>query len=348
MGLMQSLGSGNFAPSSNIDIFDKMTPFPADQDLVGYADSILTYREEMYQKINTYSGASEEMRLAMSHPTEENEIKAFHKLLGNVDAISHIFNFCTAIEQIIPPIFHSLCGSPPPTCDLQQRQELALNASSTKLAVMQRAIDILAFVITFDAVRIQKPLVANDFSYYRRLLPKYQHHPAIPPNLVRVHDEDASVIALFTGLYNPLFSAVKKAVQISTNSTGTPISCLPSMGGSGVNNGPGIGGGSMVNTVLAVIANSCLLSIRTVIASGKSASDENVLNAARAMAVALVLYDHNSDLGAFSKRSLVKSKEIIELLTKQFHNQQSIIGLIKYSSHTLNTAPEKIQELLDL
>eukprot|EP00461_Guttulinopsis_vulgaris_P003377 UN03378 len=302
----------------------------------------------MFLKIRDYAGASEEMRLAMSQPTEDNEIRAFHKLLTNVDAISHIFNFCTAIEQIVPPMFHSLCGSPPPNCDANQRSELALNASTTKVAVMQRAIDILSFVITFDAVRIQKPLVANDFSYYRRLLPKYQHHPAIPPNLVRVHDEDASVIALFTGLYNPLFSAVKKAVQISTNSTGTPISCLPSMGGSGVNNGPGIGGGPMVNTVLAVIANSCLFAIKTALASGKSNDDEAILNAARAMAVALVLYDHNSDLGAFSKRSTIRSKDIVELLVKQFPTQNAILGLIKFSSHTINHAPDKIQELLDL
>jgi len=348
MGLMQSIGSGNFAPNVPIDIYEKTAAFPAEQDLVGYADSILTYREEMYQRIANYAGASEEMRLAMSTPTEENEIRAFHKLLQNVDSISHIFNFCTAIEQIVPPIFHNLCGQPPATCDLAQRQELALNAATAKVAVLQRAIDILAFVITFDSMRIQKPLVANDFSYYRRLLPKYQHHPAIPPDLVRVHDEDASVIALFTGLFNPLFSALKKAIATSSASNGTPINCLPSMGGTGVNNGPGIGGGPMVNTVLAVLANSCLFAVRSALAAGKSVHDEPVLNAAKAMTVALVLYDCNADLGAFSKRSTVRSKEIVELVVKHFSHQTPMVGLIKYSTVTINNAPDKIQELLDL
>lgn len=322
--------------------------FPADDELVRYADSILTYRGEMYQRIANYAGASDEMRLAMATPTEENEIRAFHKLLQNVESISQIFNFCIAIEQIIPPIFHSLCGSPPPQCDHNQRTELALNASQSKVAVMQRAIDILAFVITFDSMRIQKPLVANDFSYYRRLLPKYQHHPAFPPDSIRVRDEDASVIALFTGLYNPLFTAVKKAVQISASSGGTPIDCLPSMGGTGINNGPGIGGGPMVNTVLAVIANSCLFAIRNALQAGKSPTDEPILNCARAMAVALVLYDHNADLGAYSKRSVVRSLEIVQLLTKSFAHNQPILGLIKYNSNTITQAPEKIQEMLDL
>lgn len=302
----------------------------------------------MYQRISNYAGANEEMRLAMSTPTEENEIRAFHKLLQNVDSISHIFNFCTAIEQIIPPIFHNLCGQPPQQCELQQRQELAVNAATTKVAVLQRAVDILAFVITFDSMRIQKPLVANDFSYYRRLLPKYQHHPAIPPDLVRVHDEDASVIALFTGLFNPLFTALKKAVQISSQSNGTPIKCLTSMGGSGVNDGPGIGGGPMVTTVLAVIANSCLFTIKNALQAGKSPQDEQIINTARAMTVALVLYDCSFDLGAFSKRSTVRSKEIVELVVKSFAHQPPLVGLIKYSTMTINQAPDKIQELLDL
>lgn len=323
-----------------------MEALPVDSALVGALDSILSHKTAILRIIDGYSGANEEVKAAMSNPSEETELICFSKLLQNVELISNIFNYSLAFEQILPPTLHALCGSPKSHMDLNERRTVAYNAVHSKTALLQRIIELFAYVITFDNVRMMRPLVANDFSYYRRMLPKYHSHPSVAAQ-IKVHDDDASVIALFTALHNPVFSAVLKSVKSAADNTGVPLECLPSFGGNGVNNGPGIGGGDMVKDLLATVANTCLFNLKAAIDKGGDVRSEPLIQAAKAMSVAATLYDHITIGGVFAKKSTVRIRDIIDLLLKHFSHESSIIGLLKYSTRTLKTAPEKIQELLE-
>jgi hypothetical protein len=319
---------------------------PSDAALVGALDSILSHKTAILRVIENYSGASEEVKAALSSQTEQAELVCFSKLLENVEAISNIFNYSLAFEQILPPAIHTLCGSPNPSMDLSTRRSIAFNAVQSKTALLQRIIELFAYVITFDNVRMMRPLVANDFSYYRRMLPKYHSHPAVAAS-IKVHDDDASVIALFTALHNPVFSAVLKSLKTAADNAGVPLECLPSFGGSGVNTGPGIGGGDLVKELLATVANTCHMNIKKALEHGGSAQSEGILQAARAMSVAATLYDHVSVAGVFSKKATVRIRDIADLLLKHFGFDPTIIGLLKYSTRTLKHAPTKMQELFE-
>lgn len=56
-----------------------------------------------------------------------------------------------------------------------------------QVALAKQLAMILDFSLQFDQTRMLRPHLSNDFSYYRRLLPKFNKHPD-----VRVKDDEAS------------------------------------------------------------------------------------------------------------------------------------------------------------
>jgi len=68
------------------------------------------------------------------------------------------------------------------------------------------AADIFDFTLRFDALRMERPFLPNDFSYYRRLLPKFNKHPA-----VKIKDDEASGMALFTAEHIPMMTTLARA-----------------------------------------------------------------------------------------------------------------------------------------
>lgn len=53
---------------------------------------------------------------------------------------------------------------------------------------------------------MERPFLPNDFSYYRRLLPKFNKHPA-----VKIKDDEASGMALFTAEHIPMMTTLARA-----------------------------------------------------------------------------------------------------------------------------------------
>lgn len=153
-------------------------------------------------------------------------------------------------------------------------------------------------------------------------------------------------MALFTRKHNPMFCAVVDALKLAYNDEGKALVLsgpdpkrIPPTDGN-------IGGGPIVADVLSAIANSCYAILKKRLETGR-AREASSVQTARAMAVCTVVYDHITDLGVFSKKSTVRVKDIIEMLKNDFNFDSTMISLIRYSSKTLNNAPERIQELLE-
>ena len=63
---------------------------------------------------NVCSGASKEIREAITNPTPENESKAWEMVMPLVLKLKTFYEFSLKLETIVPKILHALCISPKP------------------------------------------------------------------------------------------------------------------------------------------------------------------------------------------------------------------------------------------
>jgi len=290
------------APGVPLDM-ENPEPTPEEQKVWSEVDVVLRQTGTMLQKIEEYKGCRELARKAMQSPTKENELEAFEGLLVSVDEISSFYNHSKAIEKVLPALLTVLRPHPDGKSTMSERQ-----ACSKQLAL------IFSFALRFDQIRMARPNLSNDFSYYRRLLPKFRKHPDI-----KIKDDDASGMALFTAEHIPIMNGLKNAAgrlaETDPHST----------------------------EVLSTLANSCMKLVKT----RKYNSDVNEL-LSQAMTGAIVLYDMVDPNGAFSKKSPIAVKDCIMLLKKEFPTTGGpLLNAIQYSTKTFKNAPSSIKDLFD-
>jgi len=299
MGCFQS----STAREVKLDFEGKLGP-TSDEKLYTEIEQVLADMKRVYAAIEDYKGCLELVRAAMSKPTKENEQRAFEGLLGAVKAISMFFEFSRTLERILPQILAQL--TPP-------------GALLTNQATAKQFAQILDFTLRFDQTRMMRPNLSNDFSYYRRLLPKFSKHPG-----VEVKDDEASGMALFTAEHIPMMSTLAKATKSYIDSSGDSAA---------------------VEACLASIANSCMRLVK----SKALSAQESVWLCLRAMTGAIVLYDHVTG-GAFRKNSPINIRECINLLKKDYAGQSnvdSLVSAIQYSTVSFKTAPASIQSMFE-
>lgn len=261
-------------------------------------------RAAVEKNLEEYDGCQAVIKKAIENPGPESELEAFEELLGAVASISSFYEYSLELDKVFKKLMEHLAdayeGNP-------SAEVLVENpALATKLA------NILDFALGFDSARMMKPSLSNDFSYYRRLAPKHAKHPDI-----KVKDEAASTIALFTAQHIPMLSTVIKAAQSVAES----------------------GAQHYVTTVLGIFANSMLHMLQT------NPEHEQAQVMRRAMAGALIVFDHVDMLGVFRRSSGVAVKKIVVYLKRE--NEQGLLGSIRYSSKSFENAPNNIQNLFD-
>jgi len=267
-------------------------------------DALLTENKDILARVEEYKGCADLARKAMSAPTKEHELAAFVGLLAAVDHIAAFYNYTKQLEVALPRLWTALCDSKESKSTLQDQQALA-----------KQLADIFDFALRFDQTRMMRPNLSNDFSYYRRLLPKFNKHRDI-----KVKDEEASGMALFTADHIPMMSCISKATQKYAEDHGS----------------------EGVRKVLTVMANSCLKMIKT----RKFAKNGTSLYCARAMTGAIVLYDLIiPDPGVFGKKCAIQLKNCILLLRKDFPKEGGLLNAIRYSTRHFSKAPESIESL---
>lgn len=276
-------------------------------------ENVLDQSKGVYTKIEEYKGCQELARAAMSKPSEDTELAAFEGLLQAVESIATFYNYAHALGDVFPGLLRILCQTVP-------EGSVVAHLDNTPAFTAQLA-QIFDFALSFDRVRMLRPNLSNDFSYYRRLLPKFNKHKGI-----KVKDDEASGMALFTAEHIPMTSTLAKA------------------GTKAMETDPNVA------IVLATMANSSYNVLRSAINSDEEneVSSENLLSIARTMTGAVVIYDHvEVPAGAFIKRTPINIKAIILLLKKSFQNELSLLNAIRYSTRTFRDAPESVQSLFD-
>lgn len=269
---------------------------------------LLKEKDKVFQAIEEYKGCQELARAAMSKPSDETELAAFEGLLTAVNSIALFHKFSKGLEKKFQTMLKKLSENvelPAKICRLDEFPGLTKQLAT-----------IFDFALSFDRVRMLRPNLSNDFSYYRRLLPKFNKHPEII-----VKDDEASGMALFTAEHIPMTSCLAKA--------GAKAQELLVIA-------EGKNAEGKIGYVLSTMANSCLRILTT---------EGNNQFIARAMTGSVVIFDYVDPDGAFHKRTPIAIKQIISLVKKEYSS--SMLNAIRYSTRNFRDAPEGIQAMFD-
>jgi hypothetical protein len=291
---------GNFSSSKAGEVYIDLEGAKADgpdAKIYNSFNRVLGESKNVLQLIEDYKGCRDLARKAMSAPTKENELAAFEGLLHAVDGIQQFFNYSNEISRILPEVLVQLASK-----SLAEQQALA-----TSLA---RLFD---FSLVFDQTRMMRPNLSNDFSYYRRLLPKFSKHPD-----VKVKDDEASGMALFTAEHIPMIASLTKAAQQVERP-------------------------EAVQAMLASFANSCMKMLK----GKKFSAARTQLLCARGMTGAIVLYDRLGPASAFSKRCPIALRDCLLILKRDFAKEGGLLNAIQFSTKNYKDAPASIQDLFD-
>jgi len=290
-------GIGSKRANECVIDFENSKPNENETKIYRQVDAVYRESKRIQQLIEDYQGCRELARKAMSTPTKENELAAFEGLLGAVESIASFFDYTNQLARVVPDLMVQLASGP-----LSEQQALA-----TQLA------NILNFALVFDQTRMMRPNLSNDFSYYRRLLPKFSKHPDL-----KVKDDDASGMALFTAEHIPMISALTKALDTASKN-------------------------EEIQGMLASFANSCMRMLKT----KKFSNSSTNLLCARAMTGAIVLYDRIGPDNVFNKKCPIATREIISLLKRDFSKEGGLLNAIQFSTRNFSRAPTAITDLFE-
>lgn len=308
MGSLLSLLSLQSYEEVDLDFNGNPRPAADDEKVHARMSDLLSSAARNLQLIEGYTGCQELARQAMSNPSHENEKAAFEGLLSCVDSIASFFSFCKDMESVLPELLMAI-SRPPPTEDKNA------NVIADRMALALQIAQVFQFSLEFDRIRMLRPNLSNDFSYYRRLLPKFNKHPDI-----RVNEDEASGMALFTAEHIPMLNCLAKAANRAQEKS------------------------PYVGQVLAVLANSCNKALKT-----KKFGGDSVLTllVARCMTSAIVVFDHIDALSVFHKKSPISVKNCVLTLKKELPAEFSLLNAIHYSTKHFSEAPQSIQDLFD-
>jgi len=297
-----------------VDVSDVFVDFKdtelkgSDKELCEMVDELMAKSRGIIEQLDGFTDCGLAIRRALSNPTPENEEEAFNVVKRNVDTINNFYQFSKEIENVFPRLLASLAS------DDEKK------AFEDHQPIAKKIAQVLDFVLKFDEIKMLRPGLQNDFSFYRRSLGKH----AADPDLV-VRDDEASFISLFIAQPIPMMTALAKATTELLNESPQ--------------------NGLRVPKVLAMIANVCLHLVK----SKQFPDDETNMLCVRAMVGSIVLYDHISSGGAFVKKSGINIRHAVQLVVKDFADCKPLVNALRYSTLHFSdeSTPPAITALLE-
>jgi len=288
--------------------FRNYEPPVGEEELTIYNEvkGILDRSPEILNSLNEYRGCTTVIQKAIT--SKEFEEEAFDAIVPAVEQLKVMYEFSQEIAQVAPKLLTPLCSVAEEEGSLKNQTALA------KLLC-----DLFNFILIFDDRKMVNPHIQNDFSYFRRSMPKLKSS-----NRCKVPEDVANKMSLFFAYPTPMMYMFTQLVKEQK----------------GIANEVVLGG-------LSLFANVCLDMVEKNIFNE---SQELNIFCLRAMTASVILVDHLSEEGVFCRRSPVNIKNaIICLRDKQ--EELGTVGLInalKYTTKHLNDqdTPNTIKNLL--
>jgi len=305
--------------------FEDAKPTDGEKVTFDKVQAVLNKSKDILAELEAYSGAGDFIRHAISNPNSEDlQVAAWNAVCPLVTKLKTFYDYSSEVETALPELLTSLCMESPLEA-LEKYQALAKQCAET-----------LSFVIKFDDLKMSKPEIQNDFSYYRRTLSrKKMQEPSSDDNAV-VNNEEANRMSLFYAYPTPMLRTVSESTtKFVTENKEIPLEnttdCL-----------------AMISTVCRVMVESNNYYDRF------TNKDDTIKFCQRVMVAAVILYDHVHHLGAFKKGSAIDIKHTIKSL--KMHNTDtpegeafytSMMNALRYTTKHLNDddTPKQVKAL---
>ncbi|KAJ5075563.1 hypothetical protein M0811_07133 [Anaeramoeba ignava] len=127
---------------------------------------VLKQGPDFLNRFRNLPNCSNEVRQAISSPNVDTETKAWNAVLPIVQELGEIFLFSNQIEKLVPLLLGQLCvkGGDEAKDRLVSQQALAKQLG-----------DVIDLVLDFDDIKMHNTTFQNDFSYYRRVVSRFDN-----------------------------------------------------------------------------------------------------------------------------------------------------------------------------
>jgi len=266
---------------------------------------LLKRDEEMLNILKEYKGCGGVIQKAIS--SKEHEEEAWDVLIPSVEKLRLMYEFSQQIANVAPKLLGPLCNV------VDEEQSLV-----NKTALAKLLCDLFNFILDFDDKKMINPHIQNDFSFFRRSMPKLKNS-----NRNTIPEDIANRMSLFYAYPTPMMYMLTQLVK---DQQGIPKEAV-------------VAG-------LSQLANVCL----DMVEKGMFESKDTNVFCLRAMTAAIILVDHISDEGVFLRKSPINIKNaIITLRDKQeIFGTGGLLNALKYTTKHLNDqeTPSTIKNLL--
>ncbi|KAJ2675193.1 hypothetical protein IWW42_001339 [Coemansia sp. RSA 1085] len=235
---------------------------------------------ELLERVSAYQDGSNEVRMAISQPTPENEEAAWRKIGPSVMLLKECFELAQEIESMIPDLLDELCnhaidGDP------------GRNHKNRGLARLLA--DIMQNAFAFDAL---KATIQNDFSYYRRTLSRISKSQDAEIAGYTIPHDVSNQMSLFYAYYNPMVkTVVDSATQFAKDS----------------------GDEQAVLDCLSALATGSFNAVK----QGRADSPKSERMCVLVLVTCCVLYDWVSLQGVGSPQSGIDAKAALDLISER-------------------------------
>jgi hypothetical protein len=286
---------------------------------------IATFPNQL-SSLSAYTGCMELAKIAMSQPNVENETRAFEGLLESVRSIAYFYSFSKELETNCMECLQYLTQ---PTL-LETK-----NFAQENLSILYSLCDMFAMAMEWDEIRMHKAYLPNDFSYYRRLYPKFSKHPNIT-----IKEEEASSTALFTAYVNPMNLAIQKAYSNVLERNPNVVYVLVTL--------VRVCHASLLH-FSAIHPTHTTTTTSSSAFSPESPTPDRRMYLARVTCAALLAHDCCDATGIFSPNSPFKLRKTILLWKRDLHHDQyrSLCNSLQYQSKHFKDAKGKTRHLLE-
>jgi len=240
--------------------------------------------EEGVQNLQSYTDLKKTMKIVMDTSRSEEHKAALEESMGSIRRIQGFYRLADKLNTEVPKLLNFIKSD-----NLKDQEVLC--------QIFTRLLD---KVRQWDSLKVQRPSILNDFSFYRRNFAKMVELDIQFPVL----EQEANVISMFLAQPCPLTMGIAKKVKDSRDDE--------------------------ASLVFANIANALCRATRE-----EFRHPETVDFVCSAMTCACVIYDHSSNVGIFGNKA-VKLKPIVDTLGGFGEKGEMLLYFLKYNLKRFN------------
>ncbi|ORZ34053.1 hypothetical protein BCR44DRAFT_1500751 [Catenaria anguillulae PL171] len=207
LALLRPSSEPALPPVASVNLLDPVVS-EAEQQLLNSVKAILTKSPAILSLLKQYQGCDEQIRAAISQPNPQNDSAAWDAVVPCVIKLRECYEYATQVEQLLPAILATFCATGPDgSVNVQSNLE-------THQATAKAFADFLSFSWEFDELKMSKPAIQNDFSYYRRTVSRTKNAGGQQSQLP-VTEEVSGKMSLFFAYPSPFLKMMTDSSSVS-------------------------------------------------------------------------------------------------------------------------------------